>query len=68
MKVIVGTKFSPVSYIANRIVKGQRPEYIEAALKRFAWGIGLVLATTMFFLLYVFDVRGAINLSVCTIC
>jgi hypothetical protein len=68
MKVIVGTKFSPISTIANWIVRGQAPEYIGAVQKRFAWAIGLVLSSTMVLLLWVFDVRGVVNLSICTIC
>ncbi len=36
MKVIVGTKFSPVSRIAAWIVRAQVPEYVGAVQKRFA--------------------------------
>ncbi len=67
-KVIVGTKFSIVSNIANFIVQKQKPEYVGAIQKRFAWSIGLTMATLMILLLYVFEVRGPINLAVCLIC
>lgn len=47
MKVVIGTTFSPISQLANLIVRGQQPEYVGAIQKRFAWSIGLVLAGTM---------------------
>lgn len=68
MKVMVGTRFSPISTLANWIVRKQSPEYVGAVQKRFAWSIGLLLSGTMVLLLYVFDVRGILNLSICTLC
>jgi len=68
MKVVVGTKFSPISRLAALIVRGQKPEYVGAVQKRFAWSIGLILSATMVMLLYVFEMRGAINLSICSLC
>lgn len=68
MKVIVGTRFSPVSYIAGLIVKNQAPEYVGAIQKRFAWTIGLLLSSTMFLLLFVFGVQGLPNLIICLTC
>ncbi len=68
MKVIIGVKFSPLSALAQLIVHNQAPEYVGAVQKRFAWSIGLFLATTMIFLLFVFDVQGPINLLICATC
>lgn len=68
MKVVVGTKFSPVSTVANLIVSKQQPEYVGAVQKRFAWSIGLVLATTMMVLIFAFGVMGLPNLIICGIC
>lgn len=67
-KVVLGPKFSPISNIANLIVKKQKPEYVGAIQKRFAWSIGLFMASLMILLLYVLDVRGPINLAVCLMC
>jgi len=67
-KVVIGTKFSPISNIAQLIVSKQRPEYVGAVQKRFAWTIGLMMSTLMIVLLYVLKVNGPINLSVCLIC
>lgn len=68
IRIFLNPKFSPVSIIANWIVQKQKPDYVGAIQKRFAWSIGFVLATTMFLLLNVFAVRGAVNLTICTIC
>lgn len=68
MKVIVGTKFSPISQLANFIVRKQEPEYVGAVQKQFAWSIGLVLSGTMMTLLFVFGVQGLPNLIICGTC
>ncbi len=67
-KVIIGTRYSPISRLSNWIVRGQRPEYVGAVQKRFAWSIGLVLATTMIILIYGFGIMGLPNLVICSIC
>ncbi len=67
-KVIIGTRYSPVSALANIIVRGQQPEYVGAVQKRFAWSIGLVLASTMMVLIYGFGISGLPNLIICSIC
>ena len=68
MKVVVGTKFSPISQLANLIVANQQPEYVGAIQKRFAWSIGLVLAGTMIVMLFGFGIQGLPNLIVCGVC
>ena len=68
MKVLVGVKFSPISNVANFIVRKQKPEYVGAIQKRFAWSLGLILSSTMILLLFIFEIRGPINLAVCSLC
>ena len=68
MKAIVGQRFSPISRLAQVIVRGQKSEFIPAAPKRFAWLIGLVLATTMSVLIFGFEIQGLPNLMVCLVC
>jgi hypothetical protein len=67
-KTVIGLRFSPVTQTARLLVRGQTPEYVGAIQKRFAWSIGLILSGTMLLLLFVFDVRGYINLAICSIC
>lgn len=67
-KVILGTRFSPISQLANLIVRGQEAEYVGAIQKRFAWSIGLVLSGAMLVLLFGFGVQGWPNLLICGVC
>ena len=68
MKVVIGTKFSPVSILANWIVRKQTPEYVGAIQKRFAWSIGLMLSGTMLVLLFGLGIQGLPNLLICATC
>ena len=68
MKVIVGTKFSPISALSNKIVASQAPEYVGAIQKRFAWSIGLGLSGLMIVLLFGFGVQSLATLAVCGVC
>lgn len=68
IKVVNGPKYSPISNIANLIVKKQKPEYTGAIQKRFAWSIGLIMATTMMILIYGFNIQGLIPFAFCSIC
>lgn len=68
MKAVVGTSFSPVSQLANFIVRKQQPEYVGAIQKRFAWSIGFTLASVMMVLIFMFGIIGLPNLIICGIC
>ncbi len=68
IKVVHGPRYSPISNIANLIVKKQKPEYTGAIQKRFAWSIGLVMATTMMILIFGFNVQGLFPFVFCSIC
>lgn len=68
LKVFVGPHYSPVSRLAQWIVRRQTPEYVGAIQKRFAWSIGFGLASTMMVLLFVFGTVGLINLAICAVC
>jgi Domain of unknown function (DUF4395) len=67
-KVILGTRYSPLSRLSAWIVRSQTPEYVGAVQKRFAWSIGLALSTTMLLLLFVFGISGLPNLIICGLC
>lgn len=59
---------APFYLIGSFIVRKQRPEYVGAAQKRFAWGLGLAMATTVSILIYVVGYRGYVNLGFCIVC
>jgi hypothetical protein len=68
LKVFAGPRWSPVSRLAQWIVRRQTPEYVGAIQKRFAWSIGFMLASTMTILLFLFGVVGPVNLIICAVC
>ena len=61
-------KFAPTLIMGRLIVRNQVPEYVGAAQKKFAWIIGVVLATTMFGLLVVANTYSPITGLICLIC
>ncbi len=68
IRVFVNPKFSPSLIIGRLIVRNQVPEYVGAKQKKFAWIIGIVLATTMFILLVVVNAFSPITGITCLIC
>ena len=53
VRVFINPKFSPSLIIGRLIVRNQVPEYVGAKQKKFAWIIGVVLASTMFILMVI---------------
>jgi hypothetical protein len=68
IRVFVNPKFSPSLIIGRLIVRNQVPEYVGARQKKFAWIIGIVLATIMFIHLVVVNAFSPITGIVCLIC
>ena len=68
IRVFVNPKFAPTLILGRLIVRNQNPEYVGARQKKFAWMIGLVLATLMFIFLVVVNSFGPITGITCLIC
>lgn len=68
VRLFVGPRYSPTLIVGRMIVGRQTPEYVGAAQKRFAWFIGLFLATTMFVLMVVLNSVSVINGLACLAC
>ena len=68
IRVLVNPRYSPTLIMARWMVNHQTPEYVGAPQKRFAWAIGLGLATLMMYLVVLQDVRGPVNMITCLIC
>lgn len=68
IRVLINSRYSPTLIMARWMVNNQTAEYVGAPQKRFAWSIGLVLATFMMFLVVINDVRGPINMITCLVC
>ena len=68
IRVFVNPKFSPSLILGRLIVRNQVPEYVGAPQKRFAWKIGLALASLMFFLLVIVNAHSFITGFSCIVC
>lgn len=54
MRVVINPKYAPSLIIGRLMVNEQKPEYVGASQKRFAWSIGLLLAITLLSLTILF--------------
>jgi len=68
IRIFINPKYSPTLILGRLFTKNQKPEYVGAPQKRFAWGIGFLLGITMFFILVLNNVIGPFNLFVCLAC
>ncbi|MRS02513.1 DUF4395 domain-containing protein, partial [bacterium] len=68
IRLWISPKYSPSLIIGRLIVGKQTPEYVAAAPKKFAWTIGLVLATIIFLLLVIMNSTSVITGLICQIC
>lgn len=68
VRVLVSPKYSPALIIGRMIVRNQVPEYVGAAQKKFAWIIGISLASMMFVLMVVLNTYSAISGLTCLVC
>ena len=68
IRVFVGPRYSPTLILGRLIVRNQVPEYVGARQKRFAWAIGVALASVMFLLVNVMNTYGPISGIICLLC
>ena len=68
IRVFISPRYSPSLILGRLIVRNQVPEYVGAPQKRFAWMIGVVLASTMFVLVNVMNTYSVITGLICLAC
>lgn len=68
LRIFVNPRYSPSLVLGQWLVRKQQPEWVGAPQKRFAWAIGFVLASVMFYLVVLNQVIGPINIVVCAAC
>lgn len=68
LKTIFHPNLSIFGFISKIFIKKQSPEYVGAIQKRFAWSIGLILATIMLVFVIFGGTRGWLPISICSIC
>ena len=65
---IIQPKYSPSLLLGRFFVRNQKPEYVGAVQKRFAWFLGIILAYPMFYYLVIDFQPNPIKVLVCLIC
>lgn len=68
IRIFIQPKYSPMLIIGRLIVRNQRPEYVGAAQKRFAWMVGLFLSASMFVLMVLVNSYSPISGIACMLC
>lgn len=68
IRVLVNPKYAPSLIVGRFFVGRQKPEYVGAAQKRFAWSIGLVLSIVMFVLVVVLEMMTLVKVYICLTC
>lgn len=68
LKTFIHPKASFFNHIGEMLVANQKPEYVGAIQKRFAWGIGFVLASSMIIIALLLKIRGLLPISICMTC
>lgn len=68
VKTVFQPHYSIFGYLASLLVQKQKPEYVGAIQKRFAWSIGLVLASVMMITAIGFGIRGWLPFTICSLC
>ncbi len=68
IRVFINPKFSPSLIIGRLMVRNQVPEYVGAKQKKFAWIIGVILASTIFIHLIIVNAFSPITGLICFTC
>jgi hypothetical protein len=67
IRVMIGLRASPVGALARLLTRDQRPNWVSAKPKRFAWTLGLGLAFSMTIITNS-GIRGTLPRTLCAIC
>ncbi|MFC1723686.1 DUF4395 domain-containing protein [Nanoarchaeota archaeon] len=65
---LINPRYSPSMTLGRLAVIKQKPEYSGAPQKKFAWALGLIMASTMFILVVILNIKGLINFAMCIAC
>lgn len=68
LKVWKGPQWSIFGIFGRYLVRTQKPEWVGAVQKRFAWSIGLFLASSMMVVSLGLGIRGWLPLAICGTC
>lgn len=66
--ILINPKFSPIVFVSWLLVRKQKPLFIGAIQKKFAWSLGLSLTTTIFILSFYLLKDVSYFQPVCILC
>lgn len=67
IRLIISPKYAPYMLMGELVVHNQKPEWVEAKPKKFAWALGMTLGLIMAYYI-LFDVISMMRLGVCLVC
>jgi hypothetical protein len=67
IRVFVNPLYSPYMVLGSLIVSNQKPEWVEARPKKFAWILGVMLGAVMSYFI-LFDIMTPARLITCLLC
>jgi len=67
IRVTVGLRYSPFGVVAHAMTRARAPEWVSARPKRFAWSLGLGMASAMTVITNS-GIRGYLPRTICLIC
>jgi hypothetical protein len=68
IRVFISPRYAPSLILGRLIVRNQVPEYVGAPQKRYAWVLGVVLASVIFVLVNVMNTYGPLSGLICLAC
>ncbi len=68
IRVFINPKYAPSMVVGRWMVNNQKPEYTDAAPKRWAWSIGFFIAVIVFYKVVLDDTRGPGLVLPCALC
>jgi hypothetical protein len=67
IRTVINPKYAPYMLLGSLFVSNQKPEWVEAKPKKFAWILGMVLGILMTYFI-AFDVVSIFRLLTCLLC
>lgn len=68
LKVFKGPKKSIFGFFGRKFVSNQKPEFVGAIQKRFAWSLGLMVSTIIMILIFIMNMETMTPLILCAMC
>lgn len=67
IRLTLSPKYAPYMLLGELVVHNQKPDWVEAKPKKFAWALGMILGLVMAYYI-LFDVISMMRLGVCLVC